>query len=339
MSSPVSLFGAGNHRPRPRRWSLSSADRACGQGGLARLGDFADQRLQRLARARAGNAHHRDRRRRAAGGEGEDGVAAHRHDRVEANRGLPVKAKRIRLHVTIWKLDHEAQATGGLPRRREPKTAGRKASKPKSPPAKPSRAKPSRDKVRAHRARMRKRGFRLVQMWLPDTRTKEFAAQAHKDSLAIANSPTEAEDQAFVDSVSWWNSPEARDLEKREPPTPGGAPTGNPIEARGNLDHCRRRPITPASPGPQSFFKATNLTPLHRSLFVCSPARPFDNVYARFTVAPSEANGLESSFRMSWSTRFPRSQEPTVGRRIGQLDGADLGLLNQRVILFLGLAG
>ena len=86
---------------------------------------------------------------------------------------------------------------------------------------------------------MRKRGFRLVQMWLPDTRTPEFAEQAHKDSLAIANSPTEAEDQAFVDSISWWNSPEARELEKNEPPTPG-VPTDNPIETRRNLDHRGR---------------------------------------------------------------------------------------------------
>lgn len=100
------------------------------------------------------------------------------------------------------------------------KAAARKVSKPKSAPAKPSRAKPSREKVRAHRARMRKRGFRLVQMWLPDTRTKEFAEQAHRASLAIANSPTEADDQAFVDSISWWNSQEARELEKSEPPTP-----------------------------------------------------------------------------------------------------------------------
>src|ERR1041385_8182936 len=87
---------------------------------------------------------------------------------------------------------------------------------------KAAKAKPmtSRDKVRAHRARMRKRGFRLVQMWLPDTRSREFPEQARKDSLASANSPTEAEDQAFVDSVSWWNSPEARELDKNEPPTP-----------------------------------------------------------------------------------------------------------------------
>ncbi len=95
------------------------------------------------------------------------------------------------------------------------KTAARKVSKPK-----PSQAKSSREKVSEHRARMRKRGFRLVQMWLPDTRSTAFAAQAHKDSLAIAKSATEVEDQAFIDSVSWWNSPEAAALEKLEPPTP-----------------------------------------------------------------------------------------------------------------------
>ncbi len=78
----------------------------------------------------------------------------------------------------------------------------------KASASKPSRAKPSRDKVRAYRERMRAKGLRLVQMWLPDTRTPAFAAQAHRDSLAIANSPTEREDQAFIDSVSWWASEE-----------------------------------------------------------------------------------------------------------------------------------
>lgn len=98
------------------------------------------------------------------------------------------------------------------------RTAVRKSRKTKA--GKQSPTQTSREKVRAHRARMCKRGFRLVQMWLPDTRTKEFAAQAHRASLAIANSPTEAEDQAFIDSVSWWNSPEAAELEKTEPSTP-----------------------------------------------------------------------------------------------------------------------
>jgi hypothetical protein len=60
----------------------------------------------------------------------------------------------------------------------------------------------SRGKVRAYRERLRARGLRPVTMWLPDVDSPEFIERAHLDSLAIANSPTEAEDQAFVDAIS-----------------------------------------------------------------------------------------------------------------------------------------
>ena len=62
----------------------------------------------------------------------------------------------------------------------------------------------SRDKVRAHRERLRSQGLRPVQIWVPDVRSKVFAREAHRQSLAIANSPQEAADQAFVDAVSAW---------------------------------------------------------------------------------------------------------------------------------------
>jgi hypothetical protein len=62
----------------------------------------------------------------------------------------------------------------------------------------------TRNKVRGHRARLRKKGMRLIQMWVPDVRSKAFKRRAHLDSLAIASSPHEADDQAFVDSVSVW---------------------------------------------------------------------------------------------------------------------------------------
>jgi hypothetical protein len=65
---------------------------------------------------------------------------------------------------------------------------------------------------------MRAKGLRLVQLWLPDTRTGEFAAQAHADSLAIAKSEAELDDQAFIDSISWWTSDEAAALAQSEPP-------------------------------------------------------------------------------------------------------------------------
>ena len=46
--------------------------------------------------------------------------------------------------------------------------------------------------------------MRLVQFWVPDVRSKKFKRQAHLDSLAIANSRLDKDDQAFVDSVSVW---------------------------------------------------------------------------------------------------------------------------------------
>jgi len=65
--------------------------------------------------------------------------------------------------------------------------------------------KSSRDKVRAHRQRLRERGLRPIQIWVPDVHSKAFARQAHKESLAIARSEREQDDQAFVDAVSVWN--------------------------------------------------------------------------------------------------------------------------------------
>jgi DNA-binding LacI/PurR family transcriptional regulator len=65
-----------------------------------------------------------------------------------------------------------------------------------------TRSRSSREKVRAYRERMRRQGLRPIQIWVPDVRSKEFAAEAHRQSLAIAQSAKEPEDQAFIDSIS-----------------------------------------------------------------------------------------------------------------------------------------
>ena len=70
--------------------------------------------------------------------------------------------------------------------------------------AQPTSSSPSREKVREHRKRLRAQGLRPIQIWVPDVRSPEFAAEAHRQCLAIANSPHAAEDQAFVDSISIW---------------------------------------------------------------------------------------------------------------------------------------
>jgi hypothetical protein len=65
-------------------------------------------------------------------------------------------------------------------------------------------AKPqsTRDRVSGHRERLRRQGLRPIQIWVPDTRSAAFAAEAHRQSAAVARSPYEATDQAFIDAVS-----------------------------------------------------------------------------------------------------------------------------------------
>jgi hypothetical protein len=67
-----------------------------------------------------------------------------------------------------------------------------------------SEPKSSRMKVREYRERLRKQGLRPIQIWVPDVRSPAFAAEAHRQSLAVANSPHAEEDQAFVDAISDW---------------------------------------------------------------------------------------------------------------------------------------
>ncbi len=49
---------------------------------------------------------------------------------------------------------------------------------------------------------MRAQGLRPVQIWVPDVRSPQFVEQAHLQSAAVAASPREADDQAFIDAIS-----------------------------------------------------------------------------------------------------------------------------------------
>ncbi len=60
---------------------------------------------------------------------------------------------------------------------------------------------PSAVRVRAYRERLRAQGLRPVQFWVPDVRSPLFAQQAHDQSLAIATSGFESDDQAFIDAL------------------------------------------------------------------------------------------------------------------------------------------
>ncbi|WP_427004443.1 antitoxin MazE family protein [Pseudarthrobacter sp. H2] len=59
-----------------------------------------------------------------------------------------------------------------------------------------------RDRVARHRAAMRERGFRQIQMWVPDVRTEEFRREARRQALAVAVSDRAGDDQDFIEQIS-----------------------------------------------------------------------------------------------------------------------------------------
>lgn len=64
------------------------------------------------------------------------------------------------------------------------------------------RPRSSRDKARVLRARLRKQGLRPIEIWVPDVRAATFAAEARRQSRAVASSRRAQPDQAFIDAVS-----------------------------------------------------------------------------------------------------------------------------------------
>lgn len=61
---------------------------------------------------------------------------------------------------------------------------------------------PSALRVRAHRERLRAQGLRPIQIWVPDVAAPQFVSAAHAQSMAVAASDRERDDQAFIDALS-----------------------------------------------------------------------------------------------------------------------------------------
>lgn len=59
-----------------------------------------------------------------------------------------------------------------------------------------------RERVSAHRERLRAQGLRPVQIWVPDVRSPEFAAEAHRQSERVAAADRASSDMDFVEAVS-----------------------------------------------------------------------------------------------------------------------------------------
>jgi len=58
------------------------------------------------------------------------------------------------------------------------------------------------ERVSEHRRRMRERGYRPVQIWVPDVRSEDFDTEAARQSRLIAGRDLERDDQAFIEAVA-----------------------------------------------------------------------------------------------------------------------------------------
>lgn len=59
-----------------------------------------------------------------------------------------------------------------------------------------------RERVGEYRQRMRARGYRPVQIWVPDVRSEQFAQEARRQAALVAQSDRNGNDQDFVEAVS-----------------------------------------------------------------------------------------------------------------------------------------
>jgi hypothetical protein len=56
--------------------------------------------------------------------------------------------------------------------------------------------------MQAYRARLRRQGLRPVQVWLPDVRSRRFAAEARRQSRLVSRQRSEREILAHIERAS-----------------------------------------------------------------------------------------------------------------------------------------
>ena len=59
-----------------------------------------------------------------------------------------------------------------------------------------------RDRVGEYRRRMRERGLRPLQVWVPDVRTATFASEARRQAALVAEAGESSDDQDFIEAIS-----------------------------------------------------------------------------------------------------------------------------------------
>lgn len=75
-------------------------------------------------------------------------------------------------------------------------------------PRQPNRPVPPPARMATYRQRMRAAGLRPVQIWVPDSRSPDFADKCHRQARAVASSdPAGDEIMNFIAHVYEWPEP------------------------------------------------------------------------------------------------------------------------------------
>lgn len=67
------------------------------------------------------------------------------------------------------------------------------------------RALKAKERMKGYRARKQASGLRLIQLWVPDTRSKRFAVECRRQCKIVNASPSEADDLAFIERAGDWD--------------------------------------------------------------------------------------------------------------------------------------
>ena len=61
------------------------------------------------------------------------------------------------------------------------------------------------ERMRGYRARKQASGLRLIQLWVPDTRSKRFAAECRRQCRLLKGDPAEADALEFIARAGAWD--------------------------------------------------------------------------------------------------------------------------------------
>lgn len=61
------------------------------------------------------------------------------------------------------------------------------------------------ERMRGYRSRKQAAGLRLLQLWVPDTRSRRFAAECRRQSRLLKGDPAEAEAVEFITRAGAWD--------------------------------------------------------------------------------------------------------------------------------------